>query len=167
MHSAIVTHKHRCRSRQNFGVRRILPEFPQTCPKTFCANIYSHKDHEYLVLGNLQKRSSCDSANAGRHFCLECQGVCPDFHGFSGTLPGFSTNQNFWAVACRGRGERGAGPGQPKSGGHPKVNLHKLKYCNYMIFPIVSLLIHAAWIWFYENCFVVNTYLYVPVFTNQ
>jgi len=26
-----------------------------------------------------------------------------------------------------------------------------------MIFPIVSLLLHAAWIYFFETCFVVNT----------
>ena len=30
-----------------------------------------------------------------------------------------------------------------------------------MIFPIVSLLIHALWIELYETCFVVNTNFYV------
>jgi len=30
-----------------------------------------------------------------------------------------------------------------------------------MIFPIVSLLTHAAWISFIETCFVVNTNFYV------
>jgi len=30
-----------------------------------------------------------------------------------------------------------------------------------MIFSIVSLLIHAAWIEFFETCFVVNTNFYV------
>jgi len=28
------------------------------------------------------ERSSCDSANIGRHFCPNFQGVFPDFHGF-------------------------------------------------------------------------------------
>jgi len=60
---AEVPFHHRCRSRQIFGVRRILPEFPQTCPKSFlgnfCLQIFSHKYHEDLIWCNIQNRSSC------------------------------------------------------------------------------------------------------------
>jgi len=44
------------------------------------------------------------------------------------------------AVACREGVERGAGPGIQR------VKLQKLKCCNEMVFHIVSLLTHAAWI---------------------
>jgi len=48
--------------------------------------------------------------------------------------------------ACRGRGERGVGPGIQGQEGIQRVKLQKWKCCNLMIFPIVSLLIHAVWI---------------------
>ena len=41
-------------------------------------------------------------------------------------------------------GERGDGPGHPRQGDIQRVKLQKCKCC--MIFPIVRLLIHAAWI---------------------
>jgi len=51
---AEVPFHHRARSKQILGVRRILPESPQTCPLSYfvqlCLQIFSHKDHEDLVL---------------------------------------------------------------------------------------------------------------------
>jgi len=57
---AEVPFHHRCRSRQIFGVQRILPEFPQTCPKSFCA-IYAYKFSPTKIMKtsfwcNLQKK---------------------------------------------------------------------------------------------------------------
>jgi len=49
-------------------------------------------------------------------------------------------------LMLRGGGERGAGPGHPKPGGIQRVKLQNVKCCNWMIFPIVSLLIHTVWI---------------------
>jgi len=40
--------------------------------------------------------------------------------------------------------ELGAGPGIQGQGDVQRVKLQNLKCCNYMIFPIVSLLMHAA-----------------------
>jgi len=46
---------------------------------------------------------------------------------------------------AEGGGERGAGPRHPRPGGIQRVKLQKLKCCcNYMIIPIVGLLIHDA-----------------------
>jgi len=66
-------------------------------------------------------------------------------------------------ILWRAEGGRrtGPAPGIQSQGGIQSVKLQKLKCCNWMIFPIVSQLIHAAWIWFYETCFVVNTNIYV------
>ena len=47
--------------------------------------------------------------------------------------------ENLW----REEGGRANGATAP---GIQRVKLQKLKCCNYMIFPIVSLLIHAEWI---------------------
>jgi len=86
---AEVPFHHRCRSRQIFGVRRILPEFRQTCAKSFlcnfCLQIFFHKDW-----CNLQNKVFMSfSANLGRHvlkpnnvgrqFYLDFQGFCQDF----------------------------------------------------------------------------------------
>ena len=49
-----------------------------------------------------------------------------------------------WRV--EGGGERGTGPGHPRQGGIQRVKLKKIKCCNEMIFPVVSLLTHAEWI---------------------
>ena len=59
---------------------------------------------------------------------------------------------------CRAEGEANGAPAP----GIQRVKLKKLKCCcNYMIIPIVSLLIHDAYIYFYEPCFVLNTNFYV------
>jgi len=55
-----VPFHHRCRRRQIFGMRRILPEFPQTCPKRFCAT-FAYKFSPARILKtsfwcNLQKK---------------------------------------------------------------------------------------------------------------
>jgi len=98
---AEVPFHHRRRSRQIFGVRRMLPEFPQTCPKSFlwnfCIQIFSHKHHEDLFLVQPPRK--------GLHVCL-CKPWAPFFEvkqrwalflpGFSGLLPRLSANQNFW-----------------------------------------------------------------------
>ena len=39
-----------------------------------------------------------------------------------------------------------APPGSVTYGGFQRVQLQRLKFCNWMIFAIVSLLIHAVWI---------------------
>jgi len=111
-----VPFHHRCSSRQIFGVRRILPEFPQTCPKSFlcnfCLQIFSHKNHEDLFLvwppknclhvflckpwasyfEIKQRWAPFLPGFSERHFY-------PDFL-FVKLLPRFSANQNFWGCAC-------------------------------------------------------------------
>jgi len=52
----------------------------------------------------------------------------------------FSEIDPLFAVACR-RGANGA-----TAPGIQRVKLQKLKCCSKMIFPIVRLLAHAAWI---------------------
>jgi len=49
-------------------------------------------------------------------------------------------------------GERGDGPGHPRQGGIQRVKLQKIKCCNWMIFSIANLLIHAALIKFFGIC---------------
>jgi len=57
------------------------------------------------------------------------------------------------------RAERGAdGATAP---GIQNVKLQKLKCCIQMIFPVVRLLTHAAWIWFFQTWFFINTSFYV------
>ena len=75
---------HRCRSRQIVRVLRILPELPQTCPKSllckFCPQIFSHKDMKTSFWCNFSKTVfMCFYANFGRHFYPDFQGFCPDF----------------------------------------------------------------------------------------
>jgi len=57
---AKVPFHHRCRSKHILVVRRILPESPQTCPKSllcsFCQQIFSHKDYEDLFLVQLLRK---------------------------------------------------------------------------------------------------------------
>jgi len=66
-------------------------------------------------------------------------------------------------VTCREGSERGDDPGLPSQGSIQKVKLQKLKCYNQMIFRIVKLLTHPAWIQFFETC------LYLPtlVFTQS
>jgi len=83
---------HRCRSRQIFGCERILPEFLQTCPKTFratlCVSISSHTDH---CRDDLQKnRSSCYSPHVECQFIKIKQRWAPFLAAFSGSLPRIS-----------------------------------------------------------------------------
>jgi len=77
------------------GVRRIFSEFLQTCPKnhflaTFCANkrILFHDDRFWNDLPK-KKRSSCDCAHVGGHFCPYFQGFCEGFHRFCPDLRRF------------------------------------------------------------------------------
>jgi len=65
----------------------------------------------------------------------------------SGAFLKFSKTMTFSRKKySQGGGERGAGPEHPRHGGIQRVKLKKFKCCNQMIFPIVSLLIHAEWI---------------------
>jgi len=103
----------RCRSRQIFGMRkifaRISPNLPKRFRATFCANIFSHADHEDFSLGwPPKKRSSCDSANVGchllnlnnvgRHFSRifrEFAQILKILPWFAGILPGFRQIETF------------------------------------------------------------------------
>jgi len=84
---------HRC-SRQIFGVRRIFPEFPQTCSKNFFVQLlpknFFHKIMNTSFSWNLQKKVfrcfyvnlGCHflkSNNVGRHFYPDFQGFCQGF----------------------------------------------------------------------------------------
>jgi len=56
----------------NFGgCERFLPEFPQTCPKSFCVTFLKVS---MSFFGFEEKKSI-----VGRHFCPDFQGFCPDF----------------------------------------------------------------------------------------
>jgi len=55
--------------------------------------------------------------------------------------------------ACRGGGKYGDGPGQPRHRGIQRVKLQKLESCIQILFCIVSLLTHAAWIYIFELVF--------------
>jgi len=96
---------HRCRSRQIFWVQRILPEFPQTCPKSFlcnlCLQIFSHKIMKTSFWCNLQKKIfMCFHVNLGRHF-LKSNDVGHHFHpDFQGFCPDFQQIKNLWGCSC-------------------------------------------------------------------
>jgi len=69
-------------------------------------------------------------------------------------------SQNSSALGVDSGVQSGGGataPGIQGQGGIQRVKLQKLKCCKWMIFPIVSLVIRAVWILFYETFFVVNT----------
>jgi len=80
-----------------WGCEGFLPEFLQTCPKSFCATfaykLYPTKIIKTFCWYDLQKkvfmcfspkvgRHFLKSNNFGRHFCPDFQGFCPDFQGF-------------------------------------------------------------------------------------
>jgi len=83
------------------GMRKILPEFLQTCLKSFfcnfCLQIFSHNDHEVLFLVWLPKK--------GLHvfFCKRWAPFMPELSGilpkFWKNFPRFLTNQNFRGCA--------------------------------------------------------------------
>jgi len=91
-----------------------LPVFPQTCPKGFCATIFSYKGHEDLFWYDLQEKVimcfcgvlqtlGAILAWIFRNFAqifkdpVEIITILPRFSrilpGFSGISPEFSTNQ--------------------------------------------------------------------------
>jgi len=88
-----------------FGVRRILPEFSQTCPKRFgrlCLQFFSLKDHEDLFGMISKKGFRVFFCKRWAPFYEMKQSWTPFLPGFSKILrrfsrilPGFSTNQNF------------------------------------------------------------------------
>ena len=79
-----------------WGFEGFLPEFSQTCPKSFerlCLQIFSLKDHEDLSWEDLQKKVfMCFFANVGRHFMKSIKvrpHFCPDFQRFCADFQGF------------------------------------------------------------------------------
>jgi len=96
-------------------VRRILPGFPQTCPKnlwaTFFANIFSSrrcgmtsKKGLHMILQTLSA-VFFKSNHVGRHFFQTLCRFSDIFTRipwilarFSGIFPRFSPNQNFWGA---------------------------------------------------------------------
>jgi len=103
---------HRCRGRQSFWrCKRFLPDFPQNCPKSFCA-IFAYKFYSTKIVKTFfgitpKKRLSCiflqtlgaifwNQTTLGA-ISARFPEILPKF---SGILPGFSTTQNFWGWAC-------------------------------------------------------------------
>jgi len=77
-----------------------LPKLHQTCPNSFCATIFSRKDYENFFWDELQKnkkRSSCVSANVGRHFFKSNKVEHQFFPNFQRFCPDFATI--FWDFA--------------------------------------------------------------------
>jgi len=89
-----VPFHHRCRSRQILEVRRILPDSPQTCPKSFLCNFackfsptkimktsfWCNLQNNAFMFFYANRGSHCmKSNNVGRHFYQDFQGFCPDF----------------------------------------------------------------------------------------
>jgi len=97
------------------NLAQISPNFPETFLCAFCPQIFSHKNHEHLLVWcDLQKSHNMFFCNRWAPFfksqttlCaifalifrdfLECSDVLPKI---SGILPKFLTNQNFWGCAC-------------------------------------------------------------------
>ena len=102
LHSEIsfwCTCNHKCRSKQNFGVRRIFARISPNLPKKslcgFCLQIVSYKDHELKTFFGVTSKKAfiCFSANLERNFFEVKQHWAP-------SLPGLSTNQNCWGQSC-------------------------------------------------------------------
>jgi len=68
------------------GVRRILPEFSQTCSKRFCATFayifFPRRPWKYFLIWPPKKIFPCFSANVRRYFCQNFQRFCPEFWRF-------------------------------------------------------------------------------------
>jgi len=80
------------------GVRRIFPEFPQTCPKKFwadfCLNVFMK-----TVFRMTSKRSSCD---LGRHFFIKSKQVWRHFFLIKASwVPYFSNRRMLGANFAR------------------------------------------------------------------
>jgi len=84
---------HKCRRRQNFGVRRIWLDFPKLARKNFGPLFVRTFSQEGLLLGwppkiglhvILQKLGAIffKSNLVGRHFCPDFQGFIKGFHRF-------------------------------------------------------------------------------------
>jgi len=96
---------HRCRSKQMFGLRRILCKFPQTFLKSFFVqllptNFLPQRPWRPYFGVTSWKRSSCVFMQTlGATFLSQTtSGVISTL--ISGLLPRFSANQNFWRCAC-------------------------------------------------------------------
>jgi len=101
----VVTRNHRCRSRQIFGVRKIFARIPPNLSEKFsgnslCKYFLPHRSWTPSFGMTSKKRASCDSPHVGRQFFKVKQRWAPYLPVFSGNLPRFSTNQNFWGCDC-------------------------------------------------------------------
>jgi len=74
-----------CGVRKNFT--RISPNFHKKLLGDFLCEYFLMKNGFGMTS---KKRSSCDSAHIGRHFCPYFQGLCPDFRGFCEGFKGFT-----------------------------------------------------------------------------
>jgi len=94
------------------GGEGFLPDFPQTCPKSFSLLLptnFLRKDHQDFFVCDFQKKKGLHlffckrwapffEVKQGRAPCFPCfSRISP---GFSGIMPGFLTYQNFWGCAC-------------------------------------------------------------------
>jgi len=104
-----------------FGVRRILAGISPNLPEKNLGHFWcEHFLKQTFFWDDLQEKSSCDSANVGRHFfksnlvghyfCPDFQGFCKGFHSFYPDLHSFCpdfqgycpdlTYRKFWGCAC-------------------------------------------------------------------
>ena len=97
--------RHRCRSKQIFGMQRIFaqnfPNLPKKLSCNFCRP-FLWRDLQKMVFTCFSANLGCHfskSNNVGHHFCQ----IFRILFGFSGILPkfsGFSTNKNVCGCAC-------------------------------------------------------------------
>jgi len=89
------------------GERRIFPEFPETCRKSFgefCLQIFSHNDHEniFFSFANIG-RHLLKANNVGRHFPRIFKDFVQIFKDFAQIFRDFARifdKSNFWGCAC-------------------------------------------------------------------
>jgi len=82
------------------GVRRILVGISPNLPEKILGHfLCEHFLKQAFFWDDLQTRSSCDSANVGRHFCPDFQEFCRGFHRFYPDLhrfcPDFQHTETF------------------------------------------------------------------------
>jgi len=92
-HECLNAMEDRCRSRQILGVRRIFSRISPNCPKSF----YATFPCKFSLTEDLKEKVFMCFLWFSRKGVKRWASILP---GFSGILPGFSTNQNFWGCAC-------------------------------------------------------------------
>jgi len=100
---AEVPFHHRFRSRQSFGYAKdFCPNFPKL-PEKFCVT-FAYKFSPTKIIKTFfgvtsKKVFMCFSAKLGRYFFKVKQRWASFLRWFSGMLPRFPANQNFWGCA--------------------------------------------------------------------